>query len=265
MRRNGKPLSWQTKCIYKHPEVAQLVKELFGRTDHATKSTSVYKYPEVEQVVTNLLNKDTPAEVDLTDDPKDHGDTPASCTAAEKPVTHDQASKSTIDCENENVLSGKTPEISPVPPDSPELSNINCNVETNENEIPDRHTLEKGELVTADDCSTSNTTEELLEEMGLLPTAGKGSKSVKPATNIMNDVSSGSDKMNNAIVPEAEHKEIPPKCTPIANTEQHEQLPLPEPETEKKQASSDNETVTVKQDTEAGDNISGSESTIHTT
>ena len=42
------PLVGKTSVPIKHPEVAQLVTELLGRTDHATKSPSAYKHPDVE-------------------------------------------------------------------------------------------------------------------------------------------------------------------------------------------------------------------------
>ena len=201
----------------RHPEVAQLVTALLGRTDHTPKSSSAYKYPEVEQVVTNLLKKKSPATVDLTIDPNDRDyDHRVKAIRLSSPEEPNIPGVCTIDCGNTHASSGKVPDISPDPPDSLDSSLLSANhnhVEISDNEITcaDKSPREDGELVTADDCSTSDTTEELLEEMGLLSKAGAvdGPKAVKLVTGSTKDVLTGNDTTTKPAIPDVGQKPMP--------------------------------------------------------
>ena len=254
------PLAGKPKESIRHPEVAQLVTELLGRTDHTAKSSSAYKYPEVEQVVTSLLSKKSPATVDLTDEPNDHDndqdhqDKAVRRPSLEKP---DIPNVCTIDCDNKNVSPGKAPETSPESPDSSLISIDHNHVEISDNEIllADKSPREDGELVTADDCSTSDTTEELLEEMGLLTKSGNCPKTVKPVTNSAKDVLTSSDNTVKAIIPD-----VIQKLMPKSKTEQQESDNRKSPKNSSNIVS-DNDPIITKREPETGDVVSGSDQT----
>ena len=209
--------SKEVKESIRHPEVAQLVTALLGKTDHTPTPSSAYKYPEVEQVVTNLLKKKSPATVDLTIDPndrdQDHQDKAIRLSSSEEANIPGIC---TIDRVNTHALSGKVPDISPNPPDSLDTSLLSTNhnhIEISDNEIicADKPPREDGELITADDCSTSDTTEELLEEMGLLSKAGAvdGPKATKQVTSSTKDVLTGNDITTKPAIPDVGQKPMP--------------------------------------------------------
>ena len=254
------PLVGKSNESIRHPEVAQLVTELLGRTDHTPtpKSTSAYKYPEVEQVVTNLLKTQSPATVDLTTDSNDHDhdhqDKAVYRPLPEKPNT---PGVSTIGRDNTPVSSGKVPDISPDSPESLDSSLLSAghnHVELSDNEIlcADKSPREDGELISADDCSTSDTTEELLEEMGLLSKAGAGCdpKVVKQATNSAKDVLTGNDTTTKPAIPDVGQEPMPVlKADPQESDHQ------------KSHATSNSDPVTTKRELEKNNVVSSSNQT----
>ena len=219
------PLVSKASGPIRHPEVAQLVTELLGRTEKVTKSSSAYKHPEVEQVVTDLLGKKSPITVDLTDDPtstnKDQmsNDLSRSMLETEKSVQ----SNSVIENDNKTVSPGKTPEPTPDTAVSFSASEDSNHVETSDKDCirDDKAHREDGELVSADDCSTSDTTEELLDEMGLLPRVGNSSKTVKSNTNDVINVLTGKDIATKAIEQDIGCKNKP-ASTPESESEEQD-------------------------------------------
>ena len=249
------PLVGKPKESIRHPEVAQLVTELLGRTDHTAKSSSAYKYPEVEQVVTNLLSKKSHATVDLTDDPNDHDNNHQDKAVHRPPLEKpDIPNVCTIDCDNKNVSPGKAPETSPESPDSSLLSTDHNHVEISDNEIlvADKSPHEDGELITADNCSTSNTTEELLEEMGLLSKVGNCSKTVKPVTSSAKEVLTGSDTTIKAVIPDVGQKLMPESKTERQESDNKKSL------NNLSNIVSDNDPGITNREPETGDVVSGS-------
>ena len=219
------PLVSRTSVPIRHPEVEQLVTELLGRTEKVTKSSSAYKYPEVEQVVTNLLGKKSPVTVDLTDDPNSTNkdqmskDVARSMSESDKPV---HQSNSTIENDYKTVSPGKAPEPSLVITISSSPSKDCHQIETSDKENlgDDKSHREDGELVSADDCSTSDTTEELLDEMGLLPKLGNSSKTESDTSNVK-DVPPGKDISIKSIKPDTGRKDIP-AITPDSESEEQD-------------------------------------------
>ena len=267
------PLVGKPSVPIQHPEVAQLVTELLGRTDKVTKSSSAYKYPEVEQVVTNLLGKKSPITVDLTDDNNtnnnDHNSKAASQSLLEESPCEDgelvHSNDCTTECDNKIVSPGKAIETSSTPPDSSLLSVDNSQVEISDNEnlVDDKSPREDGELVSADDCSTSDTTEELLEEMGLLPKVCNYSKTVKPDTSSSKNVLTGNNITIKAIKPDIGHKEIPAKIMPESESE-HQDTDIEKAAVPLSCTVPDNEPVTTKQETETGVVLNSDQTVEHT-
>ena len=97
--------------------------------------------------------------------------------------------------------------------------------------------------------------------MGLLPKVGNCSKTVKPATSSTKDVLTGSDNMINAIIPDIEHKEIPPTPIPESNTEQQDTDNKKSSDNLSDIGSSNNEPVITKRESETGGAVSGSDRT----